>query len=64
MRLLQNQQETTCVYVFKVDTKLATPHLYILMGKGHQRHAEFACTWGQNQETYLEMVTRKKVRAA
>ena len=33
-------------------------------GKDHQRRAEFTCTWGQNQKTYPETVTRKKIRAA
>ena len=49
---------------FRLIVRFAVEIPCILVGKDHQRRAEFTCAWGQNQETYPEAVTRKKIRAA
>ena len=55
-----------CLKVDSYELDLVTPIWHYFsphtrVDKDHQQHAEFICTWGQNtQETYLEMVTRKR----
>jgi hypothetical protein len=51
MRLLQNQQETMHLNprCAKVDTKLATPHVFGVVNNLRSLHA---LTWGQNQEPF------------